>query len=435
MAAGARAQPAQLPAGKPPSAILINNVGIFDGVGGQLTPGNILVSERKIKQVASGPIVPPSDAIIIDGRGRVLMPGLTDAHWHMTIAANTLADMQQADEGLMYANTVAEARNTLLRGFTTVRDVAGPTFGIKTAIDNGVIPGPRVYPSGAMISQTAGHADFAPPYARPFILGGHPSRLEEIGVFAVANGVPEVLAAVREQLKKGATQIKLAVGGGVISDFDPMDSLQFTTEEIRAAVEAASDWGTYVATHVYAATGIRRALEAGVLSIEHGHLADEPAVRLIAEKGAWLSMQPFEAADYPAVSPKQAEKGKPMIGAWERVLGWAKKYGVKVAFGTDLLFQPGGTYKENLLLTRFSKIYSNVETLRIATAGNCQLFALSGARNPYKEAKLGVIQEGAWADMLLVDGDPTKDIDILKDYERNLLVIIKDGNIYKNMIA
>jgi imidazolonepropionase-like amidohydrolase len=232
-------------------------------------------------------------------------------------------------------------------------------------------------------------------------------------------------------LNKGASQIKLAVGGGVISEFDPIDSLQFTSEEIRAAVQAASDWGTYVATHVYTSAGIRRALDAGVRSIEHAHLADEATIRLIGEKGPWLSTQPFETGDDP-LSPQSAGKTSSMEGTWERIPGWAKQHGVKVAFGTDLLFQPDGTYKEKVMLTRFAKIYSNFETLKIVTPGNCELFALSGPRNPYKDAKLGVIKEGAWADMLLVEGDPTTNIDVLKDYECNLVVIIKDGVIHKN---
>lgn len=414
--------------------VVVNNVRVFDGVDGQLKPGNLLILDRKIKHISSGPIAPPLNSATIDGRGHVLMPGLTDAHWHMTVAANTMENLEQADPGLMYAHTVAEAQRTIMRGFTTVRDMAGPTFGIKAAIDAGVVPGPRVYPSGALISQTAGHGDFAPPYARPFTIGGWPSHFEEIGEVAVVNGIPEVLAAVRQQLKNGASQIKVAVGGGVISNFDPIDSLGFTPEEIRAAVQAASDWGTYVATHVYTVGGIRRALEASVKSIEHGHLADEATIRLIGEKGAWLSTQPFEPGDEP-LSPKNLAKTTAMFGAWKRILGWAKQYGVKVAFGTDLLFQPPGTCKENLMLTRLAKIYSNVETLRIATSGNCELFALSGERNPYKEAKLGVIQEGAWADMLVVNGDPTQDIDVLRDYERNLLVIIKDGQVHKNILG
>jgi imidazolonepropionase-like amidohydrolase len=253
------AQEASPPAPKNATSILINNTRILDGVSDGLRPGNLLIVGSKIKQMASNPITPPPHSEVIDGGGRVPMPGLTDAHWHMTVAANTLDNFQQADPGLMHANTVAEAHRTLLRGFTTVRDMAGPTFGIKAAIDAGVIPG------GAFISQTSGHGDFAAPYGRPKALGGRPSHMEDLGEFTVADGVTQVLAAVREQLKKGASQIKLGAGGGVISDFDPIDSLQFTPEEMRAAVQTASDWGTYVAAHVYTAAGIRRALNAGVL--------------------------------------------------------------------------------------------------------------------------------------------------------------------------
>lgn len=430
--ADARAQQAARSA-KPPGPVVINNVAIFDGIEGQLKPGNVLVSDRKIGRISSGAITAPPGATVIDGRGRVLMPGLTDAHWHMVMAPNTMEDIEQADAGLMYANAVAEARRTLMRGFTTIRDVAGPTFGLKAAIDAGVIAGPRVYPSGAIISQTSGHADLAPAHARPPTVGGQPSRFQEVGLGAVVNGVPEVLAAVRQQLRKGASQVKIAVGGGVFTDFDPLDSVQFTPEEMRAAVQAASDWGTYVAAHVYGPAGIRRAIETGVMSIEHGQTADEATVRLIGEKGAWLSLQPFQPGDNP-MTPEQKQKAEPTMH-WDRVAGWAKRHGVKVAFGTDVLFQPEGTHMQNEMLTRFADVFGTVEALRIGTSRNCELFAMSGRRDPYKEAKLGVIHENAWADVLLIDGDPTKDINVLKDFERNLLVIIKDGTIHKNTLA
>lgn len=417
----------------PETSILIENARIFDGVNSNLRSGNLLIVGTKIKQISSSPIAPPAGAVVINAAGRVLMPGLTDAHWHMTLAASTLQDLNAADPGLMYANAVAEAKATLMRGFTTVRDMGGPTFGLKAAIDAGTIPGPRVYPSGALISQTGGHGDFGPLYQRPKVLGGPTSHFEDLGVFTVADGVPEVLGAVREQLRKGASQIKLAVSGGVISDYDPIDTLQFTPEELRAAVKAADDWGTYVAVHAYTSAAIRRALNAGVKSIEHGHLADEATIKLIGEHGAWLSTQPFEPGDEP-LSPANKAKTQNMIGAWKRILAWAKKYNVKVAFGTDLLFTPKGAARENLMLTRFAQIYGNTETLKIATSQNCQLFALSGPRNPYKEARLGVLQDGAWADMILVDGDPTKDINLIADPERNFVVIIKNGTLYKNIL-
>ena len=420
-------------AAQPSTDILISNARMFDGTGSSLRPGHVLISNRRIKQVSPSPISPPANARVIDAQSRVLMPGLTDAHWHMVFAPNTIADMEAADTGLMYANAVAEAERTLMRGFTTIRDVGGPTFGLKQAIDSGVIPGPRVYPSGALISQTAGHGDFGPAYDRPVELAGRPSRLEEIGAFTVANGVAGVEAAVRMQCKRGASQIKIALGGGVISQSDPIDTLQYTPEEIRAAVQTAADWGTYVCAHVYTVPGIRRGLEAGVRSIEHGHMADEATVQLITERGAWLSLQPFQAGDNP-LTPAQIAKAEP-TSHWDRVAAWAKAHGTKVAFGTDMLFQPEGTKNQPVLLTRFAQVFGNAGTLRIATAGNCELFALSGLRNPYGDAKLGVIQEGAWADVLLIEGDPTRDINVLKDYERNLRVIIKDGTVYKNTLA
>ncbi|MES2414196.1 MAG: amidohydrolase family protein [Pseudomonadota bacterium] len=415
-----------------PTAILIRNVRLFDGIGNGTRNASLLIIGEKIAEISAGPIQPPPGAQIIDGAGRVLMPGMTDAHWHMVFAPNTLANMTAADTGLMYAYAVAEAERTLMRGFTTVRDVGGPTFGLKQAIDAGGIPGPRVYPSGALISQTAGHGDFAPPYDDPRTLGGAVSRYEQIGAFVIANGPAEVAAAVRVQLKRGASQVKLALGGGVISDSDPIDTLQYTSEEIRTAVQAASDWGTYIATHVYTVPGIRRAIDAGVRSIEHGHMVDQPTLKLMADRGVWLSLQPFEAGDNP-LTPEQVKKAEP-TSHWDRVAQWARSAGTRVAFGTDLLFQPDGTGQQPVLLTRFARVFGNVGTLKIATSGNCELFAMSGARNPYKEAKLGVLEPGAWADMLLVNGDPTQNIDLLKDYERNLIVIIKNGRVFKNLL-
>lgn len=416
-----------------PRRVLFRNVRIFDGVSPRLSGGHVLIEGQFIKAVSASPL-PEDGATIIEGNGRTLMPGLTDAHWHMTFAASTFADFNATDMGLVFAKSVAEAERTLLRGFTTVRDAGGPSFGLKVAIDSGVIPGPRCYPSGAVISQTGGHGDFSAPHAVPQTLGGEASHLDAVGMSRVANGTAEVLAAVRDQLRKGATQIKLNLGGGVISDYDPIDSIQFIPEELRVAVEAARDWGTYVAAHVYTSAGIRRALEGGVLSIEHGHLADEATIALMAEKGAWLSIQALEPGDN-KLSPAQFEKVRStgMIGSWQPALERARKHGTKIAFGTDLLFQSPGQTMENTMLTRFASVLGNAEALRIATSGNCALFEKSGLRNPYRQAPLGVVRAGAWADLLLVGGDPLADISLLADPLRNLKTIIKDGNIVKNI--
>ena len=419
--------------GAAPQRVLLRNVRIFDGVAPRLSGGHVLIEGRFIKAVSASSL-PEEGATIIEGNGRTVMPGLTDAHWHMTFAASTFADFNAADTGLVFAKSVAEAERTLLRGFTTVRDTGGPSFGLKIAIDSGVIPGPRCYPSGAVISQTGGHGDFSAPHAVPQTLGGEASHLDAVGMSRVANGTAEVLAAVRDQLRKGATQIKLNLGGGVISDYDPIDSIQFLPDELRVAVEAARDWGTYVAAHVYTSAGIRRALEGGVLSIEHGHLADEATIALMAEKGAWLSIQALEPGDN-KLSPAQFEKVKStgMIGSWQPALERARKHGTKVAFGTDLLFQPPGQTTQNVMLTRFAAVLGNAEALRIATSGNSELFAKSGPRNPYGKAPLGVIRSGAWADLLLVDGDPLADIQVLARPDTALRMIIKDGNIVKHL--
>ena len=426
-------RPAVAQTAAPQSATLLSNVRIFDGLNDQLRPGHLLILGDKIAEVSKGEIQPPEGARVIDGAGRVLMPGLTDAHWHMVFAPNSMANMVAADTGLMYAYAVAEAERTLMRGFTTIRDTGGPTFGLKQAIDQGGIPGPRVYPSGALISQTAGHGDFTAAYENTATLGGARSRYEDIGAFLIANGPAEVAAAVRQQFRRGASQVKISLGGGVISDSDPIDTLQYTSEEIRAAVQAATDWGTYVCAHVYTVDGIRRAIEGGVRSIEHGHIADEDTVRLMAERDVWPSIQPFEEGDNP-LTPEQIAKAEP-TSHWDRVAEWARLHGTRVAFGTDMLFQPDGTYKQSELLTRFARVFGNAGALRIATSGNCELFALSGRRNPYGEARLGVLERGAWADMLLVEGDPTQDINLLTNPDRNLAVIIKGGQVHKNLLG
>jgi len=250
----------------------------------------------------------------------------------------------------------------------------------------------------------------------------------------VVDGADRVLAAVREQLKLGASQIKLMVGGGAASLYDPLYTVQFTPAELRAAVQAAEDFGTYVATHVYNVTGIRRAVEAGVKSIEHGHLADEATIALLAERGVWLSTQPFAEHDHNFVSPESAEKIREVCSGTDQVYQWAKKHGVKVAWGTDLLFEPENARRQSEMMARLGGYFTNVEALKMVTSGNASLFRLSGERDPYKAARLGEITPGAWADLLLIDGDPTADLSLLADPAKNIVIIVKDGVIIKNTL-
>ncbi|MGE0218922.1 amidohydrolase family protein [Mycolicibacterium sp.] len=414
--------------------LLIKNVRIFDGLSDGLTDGHVLIDGRRITAVESSPVAETDGTTVIDGAGHTLIPGLTDAHVHLVGMANTLIDLVMGSQTQLAAATLARAKDTLLRGFTTVRDMAGDTAGIKTVIDKEPELGPRIYPSQAAVSQTGGHGDFGFVYERPTALGGSESRAEQIGFMRVADGTERVLAAVREQLKLGASQIKLMVGGGAASLYDPLYTVQFTAPELRAAVQAAEDYGTYVATHVYNVTGIRRAVEAGVKSIEHGHLADEPTIALLAERGVWLSTQPFAEHDHSFMNPDSAAKNREICAGTDQLYQWATKHGVNVAWGTDLLFEPDRDDLQSTMLARLGNYMGNLAALKMVTSGNAALFRLAGDRDPYRDARLGEITPGAWADVLLVAGDPTADLGLLADPAKNLAVIVKDGVVVKNQL-
>jgi imidazolonepropionase-like amidohydrolase len=347
----------------------------------------------------------------------------------------TPAALLMGDIGHLNLVAGAEATDTLMRGFTTVRDVGGPAFGLKRAIDEGTIAGPRIFPSGAIITITSGHGDFRQPFEVPRVLGSPQSRGELLGAAMIADSPDEVRVRVREQLMQGASQIKLTAGGGVASPHSPLDASTFTEAELRAAVEAAGNWGTYVTVHAYTSESIRRAIAAGVKCIEHGHLMDEPTARLMAEKGVWLSMQAFPDELANAFPPGSFEREKAMevFAGTDATFKLAKKYKIKTAWGTDILFSPQLTRRHGELLTKLVQWYTPAEALAMATGTNAQLLALSGKRNPYP-GKLGVVEEGALADLLLVDGDPIANIKLIEDPDRNFVVIMKDGKIYKNTI-
>ncbi|MFE7621270.1 amidohydrolase family protein [Streptomyces sp. NPDC057496] len=423
---------------QPSAPILIENVRVFDALGSEPTsPTSVLIQDRRIAAIGSESS--PAGTTVVEGGGRVLMPGLTDAHVHLFATGTTLAGLTTGATGTGYYNALASAERMLLRGFTTVRDMGGDVASLRQVLDAGMFPGPRIYPSQAAISQTSGHGDFSHVYedANTFSCGSH-SRAEQIGFLRIADGRDQVLAAVREQVKKGASQIKIMAGGGVSSAYDPLDVLQYTPDELRAAVEAATDWGTYVCAHVYNDEGIRRALDAGIRSIEHGHLVAGPeTVGLMADAGVWLSTQPFLESDHEYANPENAEKNKQVCEGVANSFKWAREKGAKIAFGTDLLLEPEKAGLQNEMLTRLSTHFdfAPAEALRIATSGNAELFRQSGERNPYKEAELGQITVGAWADVLLVEGDPTQDLTLLGNPDKNLAVIIKDGRIHKNLLG
>jgi len=268
---------------------LLHNVRIFDGNGSALSaPSQVLVRGNRIERIvpASAALDRPAGATLIDGGGRTLMPGLIDMHWHTMLVRPAHAELLTIDVGYLNLLAGAEATATLMRGFTTVRDMGGLAFALKRAIDEGTLAGPRIYPSGATISITSGHGDFRLPCELPRVIGAPQLRGEQVGAAMIADSPDEVRVRVREQLLQGASQIKLTAGGGVASPNSPLDATTFTEAELRAAVEAAGNWGTYVTVHAYTPVSIRRAIAAGVRNIEHGHLMDETSAKLMAEKAS-----------------------------------------------------------------------------------------------------------------------------------------------------
>lgn len=423
----------------PQSSVLIQDVRIFDGKNGSLSgPSNVLVRGNKIDKISTGPISIDDVANVttIDGRGRTLMPGLIDVHWHAMLVRPNPVEALASDIGYLNLLAGAEATATLMRGFTTIRDMGGPVFGLKRAIDEGLLPGPRIYPSGAVITITGGHGDFRSLSELPR-RPGTLSRVEQMGAAIIADSPDEVRMRTREQLMQGASQIKLTAGGGVASPFSPLDVVTFTEPELRAAVEAAENWGTYVATHAYTPVSIQRSIAAGVKCIEHGHLMDEETAKLMAEKGIWLSTQPFldEEGEGGAqqLGASEQVKMKQVIEGTDNVYRLAKKYHLKTAFGTDILFSAREAEQQGNRLAALIRWYTPAEALVMATSANAELLALSGLRNPYP-GKLGVVEEGALADLLVVDGNPLEKLDLVGDPSRNFKVIMKDGKIFKNTL-
>jgi len=287
-----------------------------------------------------------------------------------------------------------------------------------------------------MISQTSGHGDFRFLFEIPRLPGGPLSHSEVMGVAAIADSPDEVRLRAREQLRPGASQIKLMAGGGVASPYNPIESTQYTEAELRAAVEAAENWGTYVTVHAYTPRAIRQAIAAGVKCIEHGHLIDEPTAKLMADKGIWWSLQPLldDEDQSPLTNPVSQAKALQVYAGTDNAYKLAKKYKIKTAFGTDVLFDARVASRQGARLAVMVRWYTPAEALRMATADNGELMALSGFINPYP-GKLGVVEEGALADLLLVDGNPLENIKLVEDPDKNFLIIMKDGKIYKNLLS
>jgi imidazolonepropionase-like amidohydrolase len=433
--------------------ILITNVRIFDGRRDKLTSGNVLIEGNLIRQISSQAIDAPS-ATVIDGGARTLMPGLIDGHAHVMINADFGTIERDSDLTDLAFNVVRVAERFLMDGFTAVRDMGGPAFGLQRAIDSGIIPGPRIYPSGAFISQTSGHGDFRDRADAGFSINdaGDLSNFERFGIGTIADGVPAVLAATRLNLRNGATQIKIMAGGGGASRFDPIDTTQYSVEETCAIVQAAADWGTYVAAHVFTDRAVNRLLDCGVKTFEHGFFISRATMKRIAKEGGYVVPQMWGISPDLARNPLMAPNKIPMVRALgEKYKDFGRNLlanGVKVVFASDYVgtFEDAERARRYEIWWRTQTFDSNFEVLKQMTSIAGEMLALSGPRNPYSAGKQGVIEEGAYADLLLVDGNPLDDISVIggatewfdADPEwkpiETIDLIMKDGVIYKNTL-
>jgi len=410
-------------------SVLIENVRIFDGVDATLTPGHVLVEDGLISKISAERIEPPAAAVIIDGDNRVLSPGFIDLHAHLTMHVPP----SQGDAHATVAGAVANdvARHFLNSGFTTVRDAGGTHPDLARAINSGTVYGPRVYPSGAILSQTAGHGDWRhSSVPNPTLGGSSPYIYGDMAV--IVDGVDQHLAAVRENLRFGATQIKIMGGGGVMSEYDPIDSLQPSPPEIRAAVQAASDFGTYVFAHAYTSEAVRRLVDNGVRCIEHGLLIDDATAKFVKKNDVVISTQlvVYRALkDLEGISPTNLEKLEVVLKGQENLIGLIKKYNIRTGFSTDLI---SGMYP--MLTREFTEralYWTPAEVLAQATSESGKVIRMAGKLNRY--GNFGEIREGWVADILLINGEPLEDISVLRDPGQNLALIMKGGEIVKNL--
>jgi imidazolonepropionase-like amidohydrolase len=406
--------------------IAFHNASLFDSRKGLLRrKATVVVEAGRIAHVSLKPLK-VAGAKAYDLKGKALLPGLIDCHAHVTAVHHDVLRLSMQPPSLITAQAKDVLEGMLARGFTTVRDAAGADFGLQEAVERGIFKGPRLFIAGRPLTQTGGHGDGRPKGARTMFC-----TCAGLGLFgAVADGVAEVRRAAREQLRNGANQVKVMAGGGVMSPTDPIEGTQYSLEELRAICEEAEAANTYVMAHAYSPRAIERAVRAGVRSIEHGNLLDEMAARTMKECGAYLVPT---LATYAALSDDSAGLGlsSDAVKKLQKVenqgveaIRIAKAAGVPIAFGTDLL----GTMhaRQSSEFTLRLPAMTPVEILRSATSVAAELIG--------QEGKLGVIAPGAAADLLVVDGDPTRDLAPLQAPERGLLAVMKGGTFYSNRL-
>ena len=407
--------------------ILFKNFRLLEPAYGELRGGyQLLIEGAHVRELSERPIR-SAEAEIVDCGGRTLTPGLIDCHVHVIHSEVNIRFLEAMPLTLLTARAGLRLRAMLDRGFTTVRDTGGCDWGIKTAVEEGYLVGPRLFIAGMSIGPTGGHAD------------GRRRTDESDGCSccnglkfksAVADGIDQVRKAAREQMRQGADHVKIMMSGGVASPYDPLDSLQFSEGEVAAAVEEAHAFGRYVCAHAYSAEAITRAARLGVRTIEHGNLIDDEAAKLMASKGMFLvaNLVTYYAmkdrAQKFGMSAESLAKNEIVLEGGLKSLEICQRHGVPVAYGSDLLGELHWDQSREFALRR--EVVTPIEIIRSATTIPAQILRLQG--------KLGTLQPGAWADLLLVDGDPLDDLSLLEDQGRHLSIIMKAGRFHKRRL-
>jgi imidazolonepropionase-like amidohydrolase len=410
------------------NTLVLKNAVMIDGTGSDPVPnGSVIVEGERIREVLAGaPGRAPSHATIIDCKGKTLLPGLVDAHVHVgAVEANLMDQQRQNHTSMLVIRTLKVIRETLDQGFTSIRDAGGADPGFREALQQGLIQGPRLFVAGYPLSQTGGHGDFRLPTDR------RPPSEDQAGLATrVCDGVDQVRQAARELLRQGVDHLKVMAGGGAMSPSDELDTSQYSIEELKAIVFEAQSAGTYVMAHVYSSRSIRNAVAAGIRSLEHGNLLDEEAARAIKEAEAFLVPT---LVTYEMISQMGKELGIPDNNlrkiniARERsleALAIAHRMGVKIASGSDLL-GPMQIYKGAELELK-SRVLGPMGAIVASTKTNAELLR--------KEKDLGTIEAGKLADLILLDGDPLKEIKLFQQYQEKITLIIQSGRVYKNIL-
>ncbi|PMG35245.1 amidohydrolase [Vibrio splendidus] len=433
------------------ASTLFTNVDVFNGTENKLYEDHhVLVEDNLIKQISASPIE-AGEAEVIDGQGKTLMPGLIDGHAHVMINYNFGDIESNKDLTDISIHATQVAKRYLDDGFTTVRDMGGPAFGLTREIEAGNVVGPRIYPSGAFISQTSGHGDFrdrSDPGFTPNSVGDI-SNFERMGIGAVADGVPEVLKATRLNLRNGATQIKIMAGGGGSSRFDPIDTTQYSVDETCAIVEAAKDWNTYVAAHTFNDRSVNRLLDCGVKTFEHGFFINDDTMKRIAKEGGYIVPQMWGLSPDLAKNPLMPAEKLPMVAQLQEEYGdYGKRLlenNVKVVFASDYVGADSDAERARRyeIYWRTQAFGSNFEMLKQMTSTAGEMLAMSGPRGT-TQGKLGVIENGAVADIILIDGNPLEDMAVIgatpewfdadPEYKTidTIKLVMKDGVVYRN---